>query len=43
MGAYHGRFNISMACSGQIKPDANIGGNIAAISEVLNEKTMSIL
>ena len=30
-------------CSGLIKPDTNIGGKIAAVSEVSNEKTTSIV
>jgi hypothetical protein len=29
-------------CSGLIKPGTNIGGNIAALSEVFNEKATSI-
>ena len=32
----------SAVCSGPMKPDTNIGGNIAAVSEVFNEKTTSI-
>ena len=30
------------SCSGLIKPDTNIGGNITATGEVFNEKTASI-
>jgi len=29
-------------CSGLMKPDTNIGGKIAAVSEVFNEETTSI-
>ena len=29
-------------CSGLMNPDTNLGGNIAAVNEVFNEKTASI-
>jgi len=35
-------FTISAICSGLMKPDTNIGGKIAAVSEVFNEETTSI-
>lgn len=36
------RFNSTGEdCSGLMKPDTNIGGKIAAVSEVFNEKTAS--
>ena len=33
---------LKRTCSGLMNPDTNLGGNIAAVSEVFNEKTTSI-